>query len=405
MSKVKKKVETCQVKCITQDEKHQIFLGGSCNPTTWRQDEAIPLLNDRGITFYNPQVAHWRHELIEKEHQAKQNASVLFYVIDNKTRNVVGIIEAANFAGSSRKLVLVVNAYNGDGHRINGESISDQELIDLRKSLDLLKELMERQGIPTFENIPIAVKCAEEILHERDVTKCINTQDKILTQEIDEELVTLFQETFSAFDTRNSGTISLDDVCRAYGRIYRENISIGDLRTVLPQCDGNGSSSVSFQQFCSILGNRKSTDSIECSHDLYLTGEGADWKEQIAKPLLRKHGLSYFIPELYKEDCFTALCRSRVLLFVISENSRALTTMTKAAFALGLKANVILCIQRLRTDSKINGCEKLSDQAIQDYNRGRDYLTDLGKRNNVPIYSDIEKAVLQAIYQAEFKSS
>lgn len=72
------------------------------------------------------QVAHWCHELIEQEHQAKQTAHVLFYVIDNRTRNVVGIIEAANFAGSNRKLVLVVNPYNGPGDSINGESISDQ---------------------------------------------------------------------------------------------------------------------------------------------------------------------------------------------------------------------------------------------------------------------------------------
>lgn len=37
----------------------EIFLGGSCNPTTWRQDEAIPILEKLGITYYNPV----RHEL------------------------------------------------------------------------------------------------------------------------------------------------------------------------------------------------------------------------------------------------------------------------------------------------------------------------------------------------------
>lgn len=34
--------------------KYQIFLGGSCNPTTWRQDIAIPILKNRGITYFNP---------------------------------------------------------------------------------------------------------------------------------------------------------------------------------------------------------------------------------------------------------------------------------------------------------------------------------------------------------------
>lgn len=32
----------------------EVFLGGSCNPTTWRADVAIPTLNNLGISFYNP---------------------------------------------------------------------------------------------------------------------------------------------------------------------------------------------------------------------------------------------------------------------------------------------------------------------------------------------------------------
>lgn len=32
----------------------EVFLGGSCNPTTWRADVAIPTLKNLGISFYNP---------------------------------------------------------------------------------------------------------------------------------------------------------------------------------------------------------------------------------------------------------------------------------------------------------------------------------------------------------------
>lgn len=35
----------------------EVFLGGSCNPTTWRADVAIPALDQLGISFYNP-VSH-----------------------------------------------------------------------------------------------------------------------------------------------------------------------------------------------------------------------------------------------------------------------------------------------------------------------------------------------------------
>lgn len=33
---------------------YEVFLGGSCNPTTWRSDIAIPTLQNLGITYYNP---------------------------------------------------------------------------------------------------------------------------------------------------------------------------------------------------------------------------------------------------------------------------------------------------------------------------------------------------------------
>lgn len=36
----------------------EVFLGGSCNPTTWRADVAIPKLNELGITFYNPVILY-----------------------------------------------------------------------------------------------------------------------------------------------------------------------------------------------------------------------------------------------------------------------------------------------------------------------------------------------------------
>ena len=49
-----------------------VFLGGSCNPTTWRDDLAIPFLKENSVTYYNPQVSNWRPELIEIEDQAKQ---------------------------------------------------------------------------------------------------------------------------------------------------------------------------------------------------------------------------------------------------------------------------------------------------------------------------------------------
>ena len=44
----------------------QVFLGGVCGTTTWRKDMAIPILDDRNIKYFNPQVeeGQWDESLI-----------------------------------------------------------------------------------------------------------------------------------------------------------------------------------------------------------------------------------------------------------------------------------------------------------------------------------------------------
>lgn len=42
------------LKPVDSNAAPEVFLGGSCNPTTWRADVAIPTLDKLGISFYNP---------------------------------------------------------------------------------------------------------------------------------------------------------------------------------------------------------------------------------------------------------------------------------------------------------------------------------------------------------------
>lgn len=79
--------------------RHEVFLGGSCNPTTWRVDTAIPALHDAAVTYFNPQVEEWFPELIEIEEQAKMAATLLLFVVDNQTRAISSMVEIAYLAG------------------------------------------------------------------------------------------------------------------------------------------------------------------------------------------------------------------------------------------------------------------------------------------------------------------
>eukprot|EP00936_MAST-01D_sp_MAST-1D-sp1_P001009 g1009.t1 len=90
------------------DSVKQVFLGGSCNPTTWRKDIAMPILDAANITYYNPQVDEWTPELMKVEADAKRDAEMLFYVVDANTRAVASMNEVVECICRNRKIVLVV---------------------------------------------------------------------------------------------------------------------------------------------------------------------------------------------------------------------------------------------------------------------------------------------------------
>lgn len=87
---------------LSPTSKHEVFLGGSCNPTTWRKDLAIPALSKAGVTYFNPQVDEWYPELIDIEEQAKTSAFLLLFVVDNKTRAISSMVEIAYLTGKTQ---------------------------------------------------------------------------------------------------------------------------------------------------------------------------------------------------------------------------------------------------------------------------------------------------------------
>ncbi|KAL3180506.1 hypothetical protein MRX96_009053 [Rhipicephalus microplus] len=151
-------------------------LGGSCNPTTWRKDVAIPKLKSYGISYYNPQVTQWIPELIELENQAKENAKVMMFVIDNQTRSVASMIESAHIAGTRRKLILILTEQSPPGSLVLGEPISEKEYRDLQQGRNYLRDLVEMHGIPVFHSMPEALevtnRCLKEDLWPQDIRGC-----------------------------------------------------------------------------------------------------------------------------------------------------------------------------------------------------------------------------------------
>uniref|UniRef100_A0A182PCJ5 Raw n=1 Tax=Anopheles epiroticus TaxID=199890 RepID=A0A182PCJ5_9DIPT len=206
----------------------EVFLGGSCNPTTWRADVAIPTLDRLGISFYNPQVSHWTPDLIELEHRAKEKAKVLFFVLDSQTRSTAGAIEVAHIAGQNSKYLLLVLLPYSSKQKILNETLSEDEYMDLMSNQLMLRQLVLRRGLPVLDSIPTALEQIKEVL----LGNCcpqppVNLASRLIS------LRRMF-ERFAA-DVTEAARISLVQCQQALCSLgYPENVStLGNIQNIL----------------------------------------------------------------------------------------------------------------------------------------------------------------------------
>ncbi len=217
---------------------YDVFLGGSCGPTTWRADIAIPFLKQHGITYYNPQQSNWVPEMIELEHQAKTTSQVMFFVLDEKTRNVVSMVEVAYLAGAGQKLIVCLSSYPASaGHSINGEEVSLAECAVLNGAMTTVHDLVEREGIPVFSSPSTALSCAHKVLREGVAVKDLALKDgavpvRLAHLVLGDKLVRA-REAFSTLDTARSDKITLADVRMAFRIHTHDDLSRRDLQEIL----------------------------------------------------------------------------------------------------------------------------------------------------------------------------
>jgi len=74
----------------------RVFLGGTCNGSTWR-DELIPMLE---IDYFNPVVDDWDEEAYQQELYERENCDYCLYVI---TPEMTGFYSIAEVVDDSNK--------------------------------------------------------------------------------------------------------------------------------------------------------------------------------------------------------------------------------------------------------------------------------------------------------------
>ena len=146
-----------------------VFLGGSCNPTTWRRDIAIPALEAAFIPYYNPQVDDWYEGLVVLEASAKEQASVLLFVIDAQTRAIASMLEATEYIVSGRRVVLVVQDM-ADGTAILDNKgfqvltiVTGTQLRDLNRARAYLRDVAKRHNALVCSDVHAAIEAIKQM--------------------------------------------------------------------------------------------------------------------------------------------------------------------------------------------------------------------------------------------------
>ncbi|XP_041481634.1 uncharacterized protein LOC121428834 isoform X2 [Lytechinus variegatus] len=407
-----------------------VFLGGSCNPTTWRRDVAIPLLKEYSLTYYNPQVESWSPDLIEIEDKAKRLADLLLFVIDNSTRSIASMVEASFLAGAQRPLILVLK---GLPSVVENERLTEKELADMGTAHAFLCDLVERQCLPIFDDLETALHCTAKVLNQGVSIPELGLSDgaqpvKYPDVRIGLRLINL-KETFRTYDLQKTGHIALTDALLAMRSLTQKDLSFPAYDQIVRSCSKSGDKpEFDYNEFCCLVteylfyqparsglskffqstyrffrqfgrSDAEEEEEVEVQRDVFLGGSCRDshWREKIVIPILRNNGMTYFNPVVpnwnlrYLPLEAQAKDNCNYLFFVINNLSRSSASMVEVAHYIGQDRNVILCIQDLEDGVVING-EELTPRAVKDYNRGRQYLADVASRERVPIFNDVEEA-------------
>lgn len=172
-----------------------VFLGGSCNPTTWRCEQAIPYFQSRNISYYNPQVSNWTPDLVEIEYRAKESASLLFFLIDHSTRSLAAIAEVCYLAARGKNLIVVMTPMPAERTQtkfLQKKDVTDdiddkndyENVCAARRTLRLL---LQNIDMPVFDDIRVALQCAVFLIENTNLNECHSRQTSCFTNESDDD--------------------------------------------------------------------------------------------------------------------------------------------------------------------------------------------------------------------------
>ena len=113
---------------------------------------------------------HRTPDLVEIEAQEKEQAGCLLFVIDPQTRALASLVEASEYICRGRNVVLcVLDVVEGTSFGTFGRSIDADELKDLNRARNYLRDVALRHGVKVSSNVRNAITAVIES-HQRSET-------------------------------------------------------------------------------------------------------------------------------------------------------------------------------------------------------------------------------------------
>ena len=124
----------------------KVFLGGTCNESTWR-NLIIPMLQ---IDYFNPVVDDWTEDCMQREIEERENCDYCLYAI---TPRMAGVYSIADVVDDSNKqpgktvLILLREDFTMVPRRFNNSEW---------KSLNAVARMVKENGGRVFDNLKSA---------------------------------------------------------------------------------------------------------------------------------------------------------------------------------------------------------------------------------------------------------
>lgn len=116
-----------------ETRKKKVFLGGTCNESTWRNE----LIGKLFIDYFNPVVNDWTEECYQRELEERENCDMCLYVITPRMTGVYSIAEVID--DSNKRPEKTFFAFIKED---NDCSFNEGQI----KSLDKVGKMVERNG-------------------------------------------------------------------------------------------------------------------------------------------------------------------------------------------------------------------------------------------------------------------